>query len=86
MKEFRLLCEKIYELECPFVAQDEITINVENFDIIRRERAAGIHMLWRRFPHYSSKGDGPIRLKLSGCHQDMGENVLQYIVFLKTYI
>ena len=28
------------------------------------------------------RGDGPIKLKLSVRHQDMGENVLQY-VFLK---
>ena len=30
-------------------------------------------------------GDGPIKLKVSACHQDMGQNVLQY-VFLKNQI
>ena len=28
-------------------------------------------------------GNGPIKLKLSASHQDMGENVLQYMFFLK---
>ena len=28
-------------------------------------------------------GDSPIKLKLSACHQDMGENVLQYVFFKK---
>ena len=28
---------------------------------------------------YASQGDGPLRPKLSGCHQEMEENVLQYM-------
>ena len=28
-------------------------------------------------------GDGPFKLKLSACHQDMGQNVLQYVFFKK---
>ena len=28
-------------------------------------------------------GDGPIKLKVSACHQDMGQNVLQYVFFKK---
>ena len=31
--------------------------------------------------HISSHMDGPVKLKLSGCHQYMYENVIQYMGF-----
>ena len=50
---------------------------------IRREREAGVHICWRGVPWELLIRGGPFMSKLSGCHQDMGENVLQYMVFLK---